>query len=73
MTKGSLLYKLDNWKDKYNVNKGIMDLEKELEKHNLSIDNIVSILKYSRDEYGEISVVTKPISDIGFIRFDKIK
>lgn len=71
MTKGNLLYKLDNWKDKYDIESGVKDLENELSKHNLTVENITAILKYSHDDYGEISVLTKPMQDIKRIKFNK--
>lgn len=71
MIKSNLLYKLDNWRDKYDVDSGLKDLDNELAKYNLTTDNITSIIKYSYDDYGEISVLTKPMRDIKRIRFNK--
>lgn len=72
MNKGQILMKLENWKNKYDIDEGLEKLKQALEEQGLDYSNIEFILKYTRDDYGEISVSTKPSSDIGYIRFNKI-
>ena len=72
MTKGQLLYKLEPWKGKFDIDKGIKDLENKLKEYDLDYSNIEFILRYTRDNYGEISVETKPKRDLGYIKFYRI-
>ena len=72
MNKGQVLMKLYNWKDKYDIDEGLEILEEALKEQGLDYSNIEFILRYTRDDYGEISVSTKPAKEIKNIKFNKI-
>lgn len=72
MNRGQVLMKLSNWKDKYDIDEGMKKLEETLKEQGLDYSNIEFILKYTRDDYGEISILTKPAKDIENIKFNKI-
>ena len=73
MNKGQVLMKLSSWKDKYDIEEGMKELEKVLNENNMDFSNLEFMLRYSYDDYGEISISTKPSREFNRIRFNKIK